>query len=365
VVLVPLAVAITRALTQDWRPAARRRTAVELGSLGVAFLTLIGGYALAKGTVSEKLSLRYGAGLATRRPAVRTARPWMPPGLDDPRWDFSPKEETLAGENATRVRPTAPAAIAALITRWGEGLGGFFGLFAIWGAVRAGTVRTRLAGGLSGEAARPDAAAAPGLRCLVTIYLALYALAVVRHLAALGYLADRHVLPLVALSLPWAGAGLWICGRGIATRLSWSQGRARRIGAALVLVAIAAAIAVPQWRPEHHTRWGHWAAGRWLQEHASKSQAILDTRGWATFVADRPSYDYWHVRQALTDPYLAYVVVGADELSAPSRRAETLRAILAYSASAVAAFPDDKDGQSIGVLVYQYQRPESWEGLRP
>src|SRR5262249_34354402 len=161
-----------------------------------------------------------------------------------------------------------------------------------------------------------------------------------------------------ALSLPWTAAGLALCAWRIAAASGWSQGRRRRIGAALVVLTIAAALAAPSWKPSHRSRWGHWAAGEWRKQHAGPSQAILDTRGWASFVADRSSYDYWHIRQALTDPYLSYIVVGADELSAASRRAETLRAILAYTASAVAAFPDDKDGEGIGVLVYQYHRPD-------
>jgi hypothetical protein len=332
----------------------------------VAFLTLLGSYALAKGEVSEKLALRYGAGLSPHRAAVRAARPWLPPGLDDPRWDFSPKEETLGGEDSAPIARTAPAAIAELISRWAEGLGGFLGLFAIWGAVRASTLRARIGRQEPVASGRPAAeAAAPHLRPLLTVFLVLYALALVRHSLTLGYLSDRHLLPLVAVSLLWAAAGVALCTARMATRLGWSEGRTRRVGTALVVVISLVAFAAPHWKPGHRSRWGHWAAGRWLQEHAAPSQAILDTRGWASFVSNRPSYDYWHVRQALTDPHLAYVVVGADELSAPSPRAETLRAILAYSANAVAAFPDDKRGKGIGVLVYRYQRPDSWEGLRP
>jgi 4-amino-4-deoxy-L-arabinose transferase-like glycosyltransferase len=366
VVLVPLALVIARLVVASRMAGPKRRAAVELAALSVAFLTLVGGYALAKGEVSEKLALRYGAGLPTHRATVRAARPWLPPGLDDPHWDFSPKEETLAGEIGAPVRPTAPVAVRALITRWAEGLGWFLGLFAIWGAVRAGAVRRQVAGGPSAEGVgQSEARVSAGLRALLVIYMGLFAVALVRHIATLGYLSDRHLLPLVAVSLPWAAAGLFVCAWGLARRFRWSEGRTRRVGAALVVLAVAAALGMPQSRPGHRSRWGHWAAGRWLQEHARPEQAVLDTRGWASFVADRPSYDYWHVRQALTDPHLAYVVVGADELSALSRRAETLRAVLAYSASAVAAFPDDKNGEGIGVLVYHYQRPDSWEGLRP
>jgi 4-amino-4-deoxy-L-arabinose transferase-like glycosyltransferase len=366
VVVVPLAVVVTRLLDRDWSPAPLRRAVVELSALSVAFLTLLGGYALAKGEVSEKLALRYGAGLARPRAPVRVARPWLPPGLDDPRWDFSPKEETLPGEASTPVPSTPPAAIGALVARWAEGLGGFLGLFAIWGAVRAGALRTQVARQETHTGDGPGAETVPPhLRALLTIYLALYSLALVRHLLTLGYLSDRHVLPLVAVSLAWTAAGVTLCFGQIALTLGWSQRRTRRVGTVLVVLISLVVLAAPPWKPRHHSRWGHWAAGRWLQEHATPAQAILDTRGWASFVANRPSYDYWHVRQALTDPYLAYVVVGADELSAPSHRAETLRAVLAYSARAVAAFPDDRDGKGIGVLVYRYQRPDSWEGLRP
>ena len=69
-----------------------------------------------------------------------------------------------------------------------------------------------------------------------------------------------------------------------------------------------------QLRPSHPTRWGHWAAGHWLAEHARPGDVVLDTRGWARFVSGAPGYDYWHVRQALTDSHLSYVVVGHEEL---------------------------------------------------
>jgi hypothetical protein len=106
-------------------------------------------------------------------------------------------------------------------------------------------------------------------------------------------------------------------------------------------------------------------AGRWLAAHARASDAVLDTRGWAAFVSGRPSYDYWHVRQALTDARLAYIVVGADELAAASRRAATLRAILVYAALPVAEFSGPRGGRDDVVRVFRYRRPRSWEGLRP
>jgi hypothetical protein len=366
VALVPAAVGVTLVILGAWRPTLRNRAVVELSTLCVAFLTFVGGYALAKGEVSEKLALRHGAGIAQRRPPLRRARPWLPPGLDDPRWDFSPKEETLPGEAPARVSPKTSAAIGEVIARWAEGLGGFFGLFALWGALRARAVRALIEREAEAEGPAAVETSVPSrLRTLLKVYLILYATVLVRHLVLLGYLSDRHVLPLVAVATPWGAAGAYLAGRRVASVFALTTRQRAWVAAGLLVMAVLAAVAMPQWRPGHRSRWGHWAAGRWLRDHARVTERVLDTRGWAAFVSGRPSYDYWHVRQALTDPGLAYVVVGEDERLAPSRRGATLRAVLAYSAIPVAAFPDERDGKTVGVRVYRYHRPDSWEGLRP
>jgi 4-amino-4-deoxy-L-arabinose transferase-like glycosyltransferase len=380
VALVPLALWMALVLVAVVRgsgPVFLRQAGLVLSTLGVAFLTLVGGYALVKGEVSEKLALRYGVGIAgpnptpgpgpRPRPAARKARQWVPRGLDDPRWNFAPKEESAerererSGADPDDSEVTPRTALGQLIGRWSEGLGGIFGAFAIWGALRARVARNRNLNFNPEHAHTPP----PRLRLLLTVYLVLYAAVLVRHMVVLGYLSDRHVLPLVALALPWAAAGTDLCARRIADVLGWPPRRARRIGTVALSITIVGACVVLLDKPGHHSRWGHWAAGRWLHEHAGPADAVLDTRGWAAFVSDRPSYDYWHVRQALTDSRLAYVVVGDDELSASSRRGATLRAILAYAASGVAAFPEEKDGHGIGVRVFRFHRPDSWEGLRP
>jgi hypothetical protein len=201
-------------------------------------------------------------------------------------------------------------------------------------------------------------------RRLIVIYLALFSLILVRHALRMGYLSDRHTLTLVTATVPWAAAGTFVCARGVALTLGWSPGTSKLARAAALGALIAAGI-VLQAKPAHPSRWGHWAAGRWLSRHASPSDAVLDTRGWAAFVARRPSYDYWHVRQAFTDSQLAYVVVGSGELAAKSQRAATLRAVLAYAAAPVVEFPELRSGGAKTVRIYRYRRPESWEDLRP
>ena len=113
----------------------------------------------------------------------------------------------------------------------------------------------------------------------------------------------------------------------------------------------------------HLSRWGHWAAGRWLAGHARARRVVLDTRGWARFISGRPGYDYWHVRQALTDSHLSYVLVGLDELKRPVHERATLRALLAYAATPLEDFPASPDDPRPAVRLYRFHRPASWEGI--
>ena len=76
-----------------------------------------------------------------------------------------------------------------------------------------------------------------------------------------------------------------------------------------------------------------------------------------------PGYDYWHVRQALTDSNLRYILVGLDELKARSARAETLRALLAYAGTPLEEFPASPTDPTPAVRIYRYRRPASWEGF--
>jgi hypothetical protein len=107
-------------------------------------------------------------------------------------------------------------------------------------------------------------------------------------------------------------------------------------------------------------------AGQWLAGRADRSEKVLDTRGWARFVSGWPGYDYWHVRQALSDSQLSYIIVGLDELDAHSSRARTLRALLAYAATPLEEFPAFPGAQTAGVRLYRFHRPaDDWEGLAP
>ena len=322
-----------RPLDESRRP----RLFPGLAAVGLPALVLVGGYATLKGEVSERLSLRIrGVGWASAHPAL-AAIPAQARGLTDPRLDFSAKEES-----AGRTVDGLASAAARLVSAWAEGLGFVFGATAIWGMIRV---------------------AAGGERSLISAYLIMFSCLLILHAATVGYLSGRHALGLVVASLPWSAAGARSIVRGLLGRVGGDEAAIRRRCLVAMALLAAAAVAVQARKPPHPTRWGHLAAGRWLKAHAGAGEATLDTRGWAAFVAGGPCYDYWHVRQALSDSRLRYVVVGADELRAQSARASTLRSLLAMTSTQVAAFPAREGGTGADIQIYRYQRPSTWEGL--
>ncbi|HEU5116903.1 MAG TPA: hypothetical protein VFT74_09540, partial [Isosphaeraceae bacterium] len=255
---------------------------VSLAGAWIGLGLIVGYYALIKGEVSEKLAVRHSASVSTPSVAIPSRGHVLMPGMNAGEWDFSAKEES---GNPSRLPPGR--ALGLFLCSWAESLGWIGAVLAILGAVR---VRS-----------------GPG-RTLVACYLGLFGVILVRHASMLGYLSGRHVLSLALLCTPWAASGLRAVGLRLSGWMNLELKRARRlrIGFALAAVVFASMI---QLRPAHASRWGYQEAGLWISRHAGAGEAVLDTRGWAAFVADQPSYDYWHVRQALTDSRLTYIVV--------------------------------------------------------
>lgn len=315
----------------------------------------IGGYAAVKGELTEKLALRRAVGLGPQSIVHRSVPQQVPRGLDDPRWDFSAKEES----GQVEIRG-AKEAVTRIVARWWDGLSWFFAVMTAWGLVRGTNVRRVIhAHGAASHQVATTAGIVLGSFALV------HTLALVRHSTASGYLSTRHVLPLVVASIPWAAAGTYICCHrtGELLKLASRTARiARRLAATFTLLLSVLVQTNPN-HMQHLSRWGHWAAGQWLALHAAPDEEVLDTRGWARFVSGRPGYDYWHVRQALTDSKLSYITVGLDELEASSARGKTLRTLLAYAAEPLAEFPASPTDPTPAVRIYRFHRPASWEGI--
>jgi hypothetical protein len=356
VILVPCAIALAWLAGLLREPRARALARVPaLATVLLCTLVVVGSYTLVKGELSEKLAVKISAPVVARHETARRPPQQLPRGLDDPRWDFSPKEE---GERIPIHG--AGNAVARIIGKWWEELCWLFAVMTVWGLVRQRYIR-----GLCLEREENDSSAVEGR--LLLIFAAVYGLALVRHSVLLGYLSGRHIMALVYVSVPWAAAGCFVCARGLAIKLHWNKLIRRRALIAAACLTVAASIIV-QMQPthlNHLSRFGHWAAGRWLADHADPRELVLDTRGWARFVSGHPGYDYWHVRQALTDSHLCYIVVGVDELQARSTRARTLNSLLDYSATQVMDFPTLPGDPTPAVRLYRFHRPLTWEGLIP
>ena len=351
-VLAPAAVGAAYAINRlRTRGFAAVVTSHAIPALVLATLVGVGSYALAKGQVSEKLALRHAASLGSQTIARRSTPQPLPVGLDGAKLDLSPKEEsgdkTLGG----------PAdVLKSAVRRWWDSMCWGFAIMAVWGLVRRRAVQ-EVCGRVQDAGAE--------VRLVIGAFAATYTLGLLLHGSKLGYLSSRHVLPLVALSTIYAAAGMFICLSRLGPRLPISP-RAWRAVVVVGAVAVATVLVVYQLRTGHESRRGHWEAGRWLAKNAGPGDRILDTRGWARFVADRrDGYDYWHVRQALSDRNLAYVVVGRDELEAASPRADSLNAILAYAATPARDFPTEVEGRDAGVRIFRINQPVSWEGFKP
>jgi hypothetical protein len=354
VILAPPA--IVAAWLVGWRSQGRPvwlRQAPVVAACCTSTLLVVASYAIVKGDVSEKLALRVGASLGPNRLLARPVSQQAPRGLDDPRWDFSPKEET----DRIPIRGWRQA-VFRIVEEWWEQLCWFFAVMTVWGIARR-----RFICSICLDPA--DLKACAIARRLSAAFVMVYLAALLKHSVALGYLSGRHVMALLYASVPWAAAGSFVCARGLALKLRFGAS-AMRIAAVCAMGVLVVASAVTQMQPTHRnhlSRFGHWAAGRWLTAHAQSSELVLDTRGWARFVSGHPGYDYWHVRQALTDSHLSYIVVGRDELQARSPRAKTLRALLSFAATPIRTFPSFPGDQVPGVFVYRFRRPATWEGI--
>ena len=178
--------------------------------------------------------------------------------------------------------------------------------------------------------------------------------------ARAGYLASRHLLLIVPVGLGWAAVGaddlggrmaslLGFAGTADACRSAWAARRSLGGGLAIVLATI---LCLPRLAaPLHASREGHRQAGEWLAAQP-ETGLVLDTRGWTGLYSGLETRRYDEARAAFRDARLAYVVVERPELEFASPRAETLRRLLAASATLAAEFDA---GNGANVVVYRWQ----------
>jgi hypothetical protein len=211
----------------------------------------------------------------------------------------------------------------------------------------------------------------PGV--LLLVFVALYSTAAIRFASHSGYLAPRHLLPLVVIGLAWAGEGaaaamrnlecgmrncLARLGRLVKLRDPHTTLRASqfRIPHSAFTVALLAACLPQTLAPLHVSRLGHRQAAEWLAAQEDTGTSVLDTRGFTQLFSGHKTYAFEDAKRALRDPQLAYVVVERRELGYDSRRGRTLRELLSRGAQSVACFALDMPGVE-PVEVYRWTGP--------
>jgi hypothetical protein len=172
-----------------------------------------------------------------------------------------------------------------------------------------------------------------------------------------GYLSDRHLLPLLVVALGSVGFGTLELGRAMRAALTRRRVFAAPSLVSLAVLAVAGLCLVRTLKPLHTARAPHAAAAGWLAQEAEVPGAVLDTLGWTSLYSGRKTYGYGDAAEALADPRLAYVVVEQRELEYDSQRARTLEYLLQNAAEPAAGFaPNEADsGRSPTVLVFRWQ----------
>ena len=260
----------------------------------------------------------------------------LPQALRDPSLDFSPKDISR------EVRETGLGpGLWRMLVAWSEGLGIFLAVLCVSGVFRT-TITDRRA------------------NWLVRIHLALLLAVLTYQSVVRGYLSERHMLMVLCLSLPFVASGLMLAHSDISRWTRLSPVASQRFAQAGLGLLLLTGIYI-QAKPEHASRLPHYQAGQWLAKNSPESAAVFDTRGWASFEADRRRYDPYHIAQALSDNATGYFVVERAELESGSGRARTYSRIINEGGSPAAHFQRKQGRQSPGdVLVFQWSRPLAW-----
>ena len=156
----------------------------------------------------------------------------------------------------------------------------------------------------------------------VRVFLILYPLVAFSFTLREGYVAARHLLPMVVVSIGACACGAIVVGRILARLL----GKPRSSGPAAIVVAAVACVACcwQTFLPVGHAEIAYRAAARWLVEHSEPGDVVVDTAGWTSLYSGRTTYLFGHGTAALADPALRYFVIQKREIVSTSRRGSTL-----------------------------------------
>lgn len=321
-------------LAQSQQPWVRRivQGTIDVGLMGTGIVLAIGIVWLAWGPPSmlDRLSRLDHSNMAQQAEA-RAGQPRT--AAADPS-EFAPKESSVSSRSFGFA-----AALAELASELPHVYHYWIGGLVLWGGWLARAGRTQ------------------ATDRFVQAFLVLFVTGLLVYAARAGYLSGRHLLPLVVLTIGWAGVGaLDVCER-LAVRcgamFESTSIRPRRLAgvglAVLVLGCLPRTLT-----PLHASRLGHREAAQWLSQHAPHEARVLDTRGWTGLYSGRPTYRYDAAREAFADRDLGFVVVEDHELHYDSPRSRRLATMLSAAATQVGTFEADPRHPGQSVLVFRW-----------
>lgn len=328
-IVLPATVMLAALLVQrrrDWRrPWKPLVFALSGYALGVALV--LGPFVISMGATTPTAALARVLGRAELPNAPAVAPVWR---FDDGRPMAFPVREP--GGRDLRRRGAVRA-----VVRYAECLAQAFGYVAgLLALVGAWRLRRQ----------RPD----EPIDRLVQVFFAAFSAATLVHAATEGYLSPRHLAPLVAVTIGCAGLGAVALGEAIGSRI---VRRPVWIVAAMV-VLLSAGYLVVALRPLHAGRLAWREAGVWLATQTETPGAVLDTLGWSALYSGRQTYQYDQAQAAMSDPHLAFVVVGRWEVDSPSERGRTLRYWLSAAAEPVERFSGPTAAARSTAIVYRW-----------
>jgi hypothetical protein len=198
----------------------------------------------------------------------------------------------------------------------------------------------------------------------LAIILAASAVVLVRlHLTG-GYCGARHgVVPGMILTLAAAGAISWGSRTiSIPGRLLGQPARRPRPGIAIWGAMIALLAAAPNTHllapatPDPFAIYR--SAARWLADHTTGREQILDLTDWSLYFSERPGYRFASVYEAPGDPSTRWVVVRKPHLTGRWYYTQVVRQLVA-GIEPVAVIPDHRGPNQIQILIFDRGAPAS------
>lgn len=166
--------------------------------------------------------------------------------------------------------------------------------------------------------------------------------------ASSGYLSERHTLPLVMVGIFFAAYALDVGIRAAAGYVKRPANGWLSASVALIVISCLPPLA----RARHDDRWGHLHAGRWLAEHATPRDAIVDPYEWAQFYAGRTLFRI----PPNPDPVEAYYAILEE---GKSNRPRSLlpkhwyAEALARQGRPVFQWPEGSEPNAVRVVIYR------------